>query len=100
MCFNTFNGNYDGPVNVDKVLPWAVEYKPISGNRYQITSTRQFEAEGTVVEAQWKGFLIIEETKLPSCAVKFIQEKFQWVNPTKDGKAHYQERLRLQTALL
>ena len=77
MCFNTFNGTYDGPVNVDEILPWEVEYKRVSGDRYQIKSTLQFKAEGILVEARWSGYLIVrDESKLPDCAIRFSQEKF------------------------
>ncbi|MCS7067952.1 MAG: hypothetical protein NZN28_04885, partial [Meiothermus sp.] len=101
MCFNVFNGDYDGPVNVTRVLPWEVNYELVAENRYRITSVRQFEAEGTLVEARWNGFFVIHDgPTLPNCAVKFDQESFQWLNPTKDGKAHYKESLRLQTISL
>jgi len=89
------------PPQCGEILPWEVEYKRVSGDRYQIKSTRQFKAEGILVEARWSGYLIVrDESKLPDCAIRFIQEKFQWVNPTKDAKALYQETLRLQTTLL
>ncbi|WP_027882920.1 hypothetical protein [Meiothermus rufus] len=98
LCFNVFEGHYEGPTEVEEVFPWEVSYKTISGNRYQVTCHRQFKAEGTLVEATWNGLLVIEDGYLPAeCALIFSQEAFSWENPTKDGQALYSETLRLKT---
>lgn len=57
LCFNVFEGCYDGPTEVEEVYPWEVFYRAISDNRYQITCCRQFKAEGVFVEATWNGLL-------------------------------------------
>ncbi|WP_156941870.1 hypothetical protein [Meiothermus cerbereus] len=94
MCFNTFNGSYEGLLNVDEVLPWEVEYKHVSANDRTILGRGRF-AKG-LTERLPDYQRRIEAFRLPV----LIQEKFQWVNPTKDAKALYQETLRLQTTLL
>jgi hypothetical protein len=74
LCFNTFDGDYEGPTRVEKILPWRVVYTRIRAGVYEMTCVRQLIAEGRVVEANWNGKMAVSDGKdLPDHTIDFTQ---------------------------
>lgn len=95
LCFNTFDGSYEGPTEVEKIFPWRVNYKRIRAGVYEMTCVRQLIAEGRVVEANWNGKMTVTAGEdIPDHAIDFSQESFSWEwNP---DNSHYTETLQFQ----
>ncbi|WP_299425992.1 hypothetical protein [uncultured Meiothermus sp.] len=96
LCFNRFDGEYQGPTEVERVFPWQVFYTRAGVGRYEITCLRQIIAEGQLVEARWNGkMVVVEGEDLPDHSIDFVQEKFTWA--WDPDRSRYTGKLRFKT---
>jgi hypothetical protein len=98
MAFTTFDGVYEGPVGVEKILPCTDKYMRTDARKFEVQGTRELLVGGRKVTTDYSGMLTlvgdqVGEEALAGWTTDFTVVRFTWKN--KDGNAHYRKWLNV-----